>query len=916
MKLAFGLLFLICLSSPCCLHAENGAGQAQGRTGVDEGLRQAIERTTYGLDVSGPGSYAGANPAQRLDLDFNAGGAWLRAGDPAADAGLRLTGYGYGTHLRTPGPATLTAAGTRAEYQRAGICEWYRNTSRGLEQGFTLTQRPGSGQEAEPLVIAVEVRGGLRPVLSAAGDAVLLQSGERTLLRYAGLEVRDDRGHIVPSHLDVRGRAIRLVVQDSNAEYPLVVDPLVSWYQQAELAPSDTAGSYFGQSVSVSGNMAVVGAPSKAVNSNYWQGAAYVFVESGGVWTQQAELTAADGAPLDSFGWSVSLSGNTILVGATDPEGRENSKGAAYVFVKSAGVWTQQAKLTDGGSVNDSFGYSVSLSGNTAVVGAPFPPYGPVGGAAYVFVESGGVWTRRAKLTPADYIPHENDYFGSAVSVNGSTLLIGAPGKVVDSDVKGAAYVFVNNGGTWSQQAELTAADGLVHDEFGDSVSLSGNTILVGAPVKSVNPNDDKGAAYVFVESGGVWTQQAKLIDPNGARYELFGYSVSLSGDTILVGAPEETVNSDRDQGAAYVFVESGGVWTLQRKLTAGDGAAGDWFGDAVSLDGSTALVGVALALKAYVYLASPPPVNPSFEQGSSSPVSFTGLLGGGTSAATGWYIWNNVSGTTTTELCTAVSCPSGSVPPAPLDGANTLHVTTTSAASGVYQIFPATNITGASLWLKVVRGTVLVELLGPGNRMAMTTAGTGVLWLPAKGVYNEIAIYSLASGNTEFYADDVILTNAYPVVANPSFEQGSSSSVSFTGLLGGGTSAATGWYIWNNVSGTTTTELCTAASCPSGSVPPTPFDGAKTLHVTTTSALSGVYQVFPATNLTGAFFWLKVVRGTVWVELLRPGNRVVMTTAGTGVLWLPANGVYNEIVIYSLTSGNTEFYADDVIPE
>jgi hypothetical protein len=178
---------------------------------------------------------------------------------------------------------------------------------------------------------------------------------------------------------------------------------------------------------------------------------------------------------------------------------------------------------------------------------------------------------------------------------------------------------------------------------------------------------------------------------------------------------------------------------------------AGATTGNVVVTVGSQSSNGLSFTVSSSVI------TNPSFELGSSSPVSFTGSKYGGSSAATGWPVWNNLSGTTTTELCTATACPSGSTPPAaPIDGVSTLHVTTTAASSGVYQLFPKATLTSGSLWLHVVSGTVLAYLLGPGGTVAQETSSTGVIWLPANGaIFNEIVIYS-QGGAAEFYVDAV----------------------------------------------------------------------------------------------------------------------------------------------------------------
>ena len=366
--------------------------------------------------------------------------------------------------------------------------------------------------------------------------------------------------------------------------------------QQAELTAGDgAAGDRFGYSVALFGDTALVGAAYKPVGTNDQQGAAYVFTRSGAIWTQQQQLTASDGATGDRFGSSVALSGDTALVGASlKTSGANVYQGVAYVFTRTAGVWTQQQKLTaSDGVAYDLFGGSVALSGDTALVGARRKTVdGNIyQGAAYVFTRSATVWTQQQKLTASDGAVR--DAFGLAVALSGDTALVGAPDKTVGGNFgQGAAYVFTRTAGVWTQQ-QLTASDSAEGDQFGDAVALSGDTALVGAYGKRRGANPYQGAAYVFTRTAGVWTQQQQLTASGGA-YDLVGSSVALSGDTALVGASFMTVGTNDSQGAACVFTRSAGVWTQRQKLTASDAAAGDGFGDAVALSGDTALVGAS----------------------------------------------------------------------------------------------------------------------------------------------------------------------------------------------------------------------------------------------------------------------------------------------------------------------------------
>lgn len=379
-------------------------------------------------------------------------------------------------------------------------------------------------------------------------------------------------------------RAIRTALEQDNP----------GWTQQAELTASDgETRDGFGFSVAISGSTVVVGAAGHTVGSNLQQGAAYVFVESDGTWTQQAELTASDGAANDYFGNSVAMSGSTVVVGVAEHRvGSNPAQGAAYVFTENGGTWSQQAELTaSDGTAGDGFGQSVAVSGSTVVVGAPWRTVGSnlQQGAAYVFGESGGTWSQQAELRASDGAPY--DLFGSSVAVSGGAAAVGAWDRTVDSQTaQGAAYVFAESGGTWSEQAELTASDGAADDLFGWSIAISGSTTVVGAYQHKVGSNLYQGAAYVFAENGGMWSQQAELTASDGAEGDEFGWSVAVSSNTAVGAAPGG--NSNNPRGMAYVFVQSGGTWSQQAELTASDGAANDEFGYSVAVSGSTAVVG------------------------------------------------------------------------------------------------------------------------------------------------------------------------------------------------------------------------------------------------------------------------------------------------------------------------------------
>ena len=392
--------------------------------------------------------------------------------------------------------------------------------------------------------------------------------------------------------------------------------------QQAKIQASDKqAYDYFGESVSISedGNTAIVGAYYEDTGGND-AGAAYIFVRSGSTWTEQAKIMASDRQAGDLFGTSVSISGdgNTAIVGARGEDTGGNLAGAAYIFVRSGSTWAQQAKIQASDvQAGDKSGNSVSISidGNTAIVGAYQKVDGTWMGAAYIFVRSGSTWAQQAKIEASD--KERADTFGASVSISGdgNTAIVGAYGEDTGGSSAGAAYIFVRSGSTWTEQAKIMASDRQAGDLFGTSVSISedGNTAIVGAYYEDTGGND-AGAAYIFVRSGSTWTEQVKIQASDKEAGDLFGTSVSISedGNTAIVGAYYEDTGGN-DAGAAYIFVRSGSTWTEQVKIQSSDIEAGDLLGYSVSIsgDGNTVIVvaisedtGGDIAGAAYIFVA------------------------------------------------------------------------------------------------------------------------------------------------------------------------------------------------------------------------------------------------------------------------------------------------------------------------
>jgi hypothetical protein len=599
-------------------------------------VAQALGRhdRAYHVRRASSGLLAATSGPHGLEASFTSAGVRVRSGP--ARLGLSLRTFGYGDARRGVVGAQPRASANRVSYRRGALTEWYANGPLGLEQGFTLRSRPAPPRTG-PLTLELALSGNLSASLERSRDGVRLR-GSGASLRYTGLLASDARGRELPAWLELRGRRLLVRVDDTRARYPISIDPFV---QQAKLIASDgTGGDGLGVSVAVSGDTVVVGAPRDDVGANADQGSAYVFQKPAAGWssaTETAKLTASDGAAGDRLGVSVAVSGGTVAVGASqDTEGANPAPGAAYVFQKPAAGWasaTETAKLTaSDGAAADQLGRSVAVSGDTVVTGAPHevgPNFTP--GAAYVFQKPAAGWasaTETAKLTASDGAI--GDGLGDSVAVSGDTVVAGAVGV---NPAPGAAYVFQKPAAGWAsatETAKLTASDGAIGDVLGDSVAVSGDTVAAGAPGDDVGANQSQGSAYVFVKPATGWasaTETAKLTASDGAAFDGLGGSVAVSGDTVVAGAPGDDVGANPNQGSAYVFQPTSKGWAIptEAKLTASDGAAFDGLGASVAVSGDTVVAGAPLDESAYVFVAqdsTPPDVTINQAAGQADPTS------------------------------------------------------------------------------------------------------------------------------------------------------------------------------------------------------------------------------------------------------------------------------------------------------
>ena len=403
------------------------------------------------------------------------------------------------------------------------------------------------------------------------------------------------------------------------------------WSEQQKIVASDRAADdHFGRSVSISGDYAVVGANQEddASGSGYLfaAGSAYIFKQTAGVWSQYQKITPSDREEADEFGYSVSISGDNIIIGAPfedEDANRDNPlnvAGSAYIFRDSAGIWVEQQKIVSADRAEeDQFGISVCISGDYAIVGAYVEDEDANGGntlslsgSAYIYKQTAGTWSQQNKIVATDR--NDNDQFARSVSISGNYAMAGS--YLEDEDMNGAntlsdpgsAYIFKQAADTWGQQQKIVAEtkisipDRAADDQFGRSLAINGDYAVVGARYEDENANGldslaDAGSAYIFKNTEGVWNQHQKLVPADRGAGDNFGHSVSISGDYIILGAPFEDENANgldsfADAGSAYIFRDSAGIWVEQQKIVPTDRAAGDQFGYSVAISGDYVIVG------------------------------------------------------------------------------------------------------------------------------------------------------------------------------------------------------------------------------------------------------------------------------------------------------------------------------------
>ena len=554
-------------------------------------LHDAFDAARHAARPEGSG-YRSFNPATGLAAHLDGRGLDVRT--DAWTWGLALEAYGFDSALtRTEAPRSVEALGNRVTYTWTDdLDEWYVNDGRGLEHGYTLRQRPSNPGDAAELRFDIDVLGELVPRVSPDGrDVIFIDHDGAAALTYNGLCVFDADGDELPASFERSGDDLLLTIDERSASYPLTIDPII----QTTYLKASNAGAHdnFGWAVDMSGDTVAVSAVGEdsgasgiggdgSDNSIAGSGAVYVFARSGSTWAEQAYIKSSNPDIFDNFGWDLALSGDTLVVGAPGEDSAatvvngnqlDNSatgSGAAYVFTRSGKTWSQQAYLkAPNAEADDSFGRAVSASGDYVLVGAP-----------------------------------DED---SAAS--------GLQGDASDNSLasSGAAYLFVRSGTQWSSQLYLKASNPDAGDDFGSSLAVEGDLVLVGAPYEASssggiggdqtdNSMFHAGAVYAFRRTGELWSAGAFIKPTMPGVSDSFGASIAISGSTAVVGARwedggstgvggDQADDSIASSGAAYVFDHDGVAWSESAYLKASNTGFNDSFGRSVDIDGDRLVV-------------------------------------------------------------------------------------------------------------------------------------------------------------------------------------------------------------------------------------------------------------------------------------------------------------------------------------
>lgn len=476
----------------------------------------------------------------------------------SGDAALAITRHDAAS-------ARISTAGTRIEYQRAdGSTEWYQNSARGFEHGMTLTTRP---QDAAGELRIRFGSGGLTAHAdeSNPGDLLFRDKAGKPLYGYRDLKAWDATGRELQGELSVADGGFAWVIQDRDALYPVTIDPLVvNLDESIPGSAADSDGYFGGTQVDIDGDRAMIAASSETTASGTYAGLVYLFQRAGADWVLERTVESLDPRANESFGYRAALDGENLAVLARndiDPE----PGGSIQMFRHTGFTWMFDTKLRSGGDIG--WANSLALEGTTLALGLPGKPNisGVNTGAFMVATYSFNQWGQFTTVYPSDGV--QGDSFGWSIGLDGNRIAVGAPGRSQGTMLYcGSVFVYQGSLNFWNKQAELFASDAAANDRLGLDVSMDGGRIIAGAQEQKREPVLVNGAAYIFSQTGGVWSQETKITGPPPVGFHVYmGSSVVIgnNGSRVAIGNMIGKVNG----GQVAIYERVGKTWLRRASL-------------------------------------------------------------------------------------------------------------------------------------------------------------------------------------------------------------------------------------------------------------------------------------------------------------------------------------------------------------